>query len=130
MPILQWCPMTPDASLLPSLERSLWRAETRFDRDLMEKTFAPDFFEFGRSGRTYVRQDLLFGPEDRYEIDATLHRLTVRALSSDIFLVTYVSEMKRPEGSEWGNRSSLWDRSTGAWQLRFHQGTVLPTGLL
>ena len=122
--------MIPDVSLLPALEDSLWDAETRFDRTLMNATFAPDFFEFGRSGRVYAREQMLFDPDDRREIDAALHGVTVRLLSSDIAQVTYVSELKLPEGSEWANRSSLWDRASGMWKLRFHQGTALPKDLL
>lgn len=116
--------MTAEPGALPALEHSLWRAETRFNRPLMEATFAPDFFEFGRSGRTCTRSELLFSPEDQKDIDATLHNLTTRALSDDIAHVTYVSEVRRPEATEWANRSSLWDRSTGAWQLRFPEGAA------
>ena len=121
--------MTPDLTQLPPLEHSLWAEDTRFDRALMDRTFAPDFFEFGRSGRRYSRNELLFDPEDAQKIDATLHNLALRPLSQDVVLVTYQSEVRYPEGTEWGNRSSIWDRSSGAWQLRFHQGTVLPEGL-
>ena len=42
---------------LRCLEESLWRAETRFDRDHMNEVLAPDFFELGRSGRVYGRED-------------------------------------------------------------------------
>ncbi|MEZ5778781.1 MAG: nuclear transport factor 2 family protein [Paracoccaceae bacterium] len=117
--------MTPDIALLPMLEESLWRAATRYDPVLMGRTFAPDFFEFGRSGRRYRREELLFDPQDAQEIDATLHDLTLLPLSQDLVLVTYMSEVRRPGGTEWGNRSSIWDRSSGAWQLRFHQGTAI-----
>ncbi|MCH2187661.1 nuclear transport factor 2 family protein, partial [Myxococcota bacterium] len=44
---------------LRALEQSLWRAGTRLDRTLMEKTFAKDFYEIGRSGRIHTRQDCL-----------------------------------------------------------------------
>ena len=121
--------MTPDPAQLPALEHSLWAAETRFDRAVMERTFAPDFLEFGRSGRRYTRVEMFFDPADAHAIDATLHDLELRPLSSDLMLVTYRSELRAPEGSEWGNRSSIWDRSSGAWQLRFHQGTAIPEGL-
>ena len=40
---------------LRGLEESLWRAETRFDRKYMDAVLAPDFAEFGRSGRRYDR---------------------------------------------------------------------------
>ena len=105
--------MTPPLSLLPALELSLWRAETRFDRALMDSIFAPDFHEFGRSGRTYTRAEMLFQPADQQPIDATLHTLTTRPLSDTIAHVTYISELRTPDGTEWANRSSLWDSATG-----------------
>lgn len=107
---------------LPTFELTLWRAETRFDRALMEATFAPDFHEFGRSGRRYTRDQMLFDPAEAEDIPATLHNLTVTALSDTLALVTYISEL-RYETPEWANRASIWDRSSGRWQLRFHQGT-------
>lgn len=112
----------PELQELPALEHTLWRAQTRYDRALMDQTFAPDFHEFGRSGRRYTREDLLPTGETG-TIDATLHALTITALSDTIALVTYISELRGPTGTEWANRSSLWDRSKGRWQLRFHQGT-------
>jgi hypothetical protein len=104
------------------LDDTLWRAETRHDRALMEATFAPDLREFGRSGRRYSREDLL-PTGASHPIDATLHDLTVTDLSVTLALVTYISHFRRPTGSDWANRSSLWDRASGRWQLRFHQGT-------
>lgn len=112
----------PEPADLPALEHTLWRTETRHDRALMDQTFAADFHEFGRSGRRYTRDDLLPNGET-HTIDATLHALTVTQISPDIALVTYLSELRRPTGPEWANRASLWDRTTGRWQLRFHQGT-------
>lgn len=107
---------------LAALEHTLWRTDSRHDRALMDATFAPDFHEFGRSGRRYTREDLLPNGEAQ-TIDATLHALTITDLSPTIALVTYRSELRRPTGTEWANRSSLWDRTSGRWQLRFHQGT-------
>lgn len=107
---------------LTFLEHSLWRSDTRCDLALMDRTFAPDFHEFGRSGRRYTRDDLL--PDGEFEtIDAILHALTVTDLSDVLALVTYISEVRRPDGADWANRSSLWDRTSGHWQIRFHQGT-------
>jgi hypothetical protein len=121
--------MTPALSLLHRLELTLWQAETRFDSALMDRTFAPDLIEFGRSGRRYRRDQMLFDASERQEMDATLHDFTTRVLSADLAQCTYVSEVRRPDGTEWANRSSIWDRSSGNWQLRFHQGTAIPEGL-
>ncbi|NBZ87634.1 DUF4440 domain-containing protein [Stagnihabitans tardus] len=108
---------------LPLLEWQLWRAETRHDPALMEATLAADFFEFGRSGRRYTREELILAPSAARPFTAQLHDLEVKEMSDTIALVTYVSELTGPDGLEWANRASLWDRSSGRWQLRFHQGT-------
>jgi hypothetical protein len=44
-------PSTADIAELRKLEETLWLSETRSDNNLMGQTFAPDFLEFGRSGR-------------------------------------------------------------------------------
>ena len=41
-------------------------------------------------------------------------------LAQDVVLLTY-----RTEGSR---RSSVWVRSAGSWQVRFHQGTPASSG--
>jgi len=107
------------------LEESLWRAETRFDQALMDGVFAPDFFEFGRSGRTYARADMLFDADAFQEIEATLPlpRFHARHLSDDVVQTTYVSEVVYDGIVEHGNRSSIWSYMDGIWRLRFHQGT-------
>jgi hypothetical protein len=108
---------------LHSLELTLWHPTTRHDRALMEATFAADFHEFGRSGRRYTRQQLL-AAEPR-DFTATLHDFTEHQLSETITLTTYISELHTAGGVERANRSSIWDRASGRWQLRFHQGTPM-----
>lgn len=110
---------------LKVLEESLWRAETRFDNDLMDKTLADDFCEFGRSGRIYQRHEMLFVREDAVEIKATLplRDFRVRALTKDVVQVMYVSEVQYGSEVETGNRSSIWRHETTGWRLCFHQGT-------
>lgn len=110
-----------DCTELQLLEEGLWRAETRFDRAWMERTLAPGFFEFGRSGRVYSREDTL-GMAAR-PIDARLEDLDVRSLSADVAQVTYIS-VETYEGEEQAaHRSSLWSRSEDGWRLLFHQAT-------
>ncbi len=108
---------------LEQLEEGLWKAATRFDMDWMEETLAPDFFEFGRSGRVYSREDTL-GIESQ-TIAARLPRANFRArlISPDAALATYVSRVTYDGVEELGNRSSIWSRTEHGWQLRFHQGT-------
>lgn len=107
------------------LEESLWQAKSRFDNALMDETFAADFFEFGRSGRTYSRTEMMFEEGTFNEIAATLPLPEFRAryLTDDVIQTTYISEVVYDGETLCGNRSSIWSRIDGAWQLRFHQGT-------
>lgn len=108
-----------------TLEESLWQAKSRFDNVLMDQVFAKDFFEFGRSGRTYARHEMLFEPTDFQEIAATipLPEFHARHITDDVVQTTYVSEVVYDSGTQRGNRSSIWSRIDGVWRLRFHQGT-------
>ena len=127
----------PDTSLLPAdvetltrLEESLWQAETRYDPILMDQLFADDFFEFGRSGRVYTREDLILPASAKRPIDMRLPlpRLRFTVIETNSVLLTYVSEVRRESGEvERANRSSIWSRHNGAWKLRFHQGTPIQT---
>ncbi len=114
-----------DIKRLQDLEEMLWRPKTRFDSELMEKVFAPDLMEYGRSGRRYERADLLLEESERQDFDATLPlpEFKARALSETVALTTYISEVQRGDIVERSNRSSIWIRQGESWQLRFHQGT-------
>lgn len=111
---------------LERLEESLWRAETRFDLDYMQRVLAPDFCEFGRSGRVYRREDTLAVAAIPFEARFPLPEFTARLIAPDVALVTYRSEVAFGDLIEHGNRSSLWSRDGGGWTIRFHQGTALP----
>lgn len=119
--------MTPlddaDIKTLYDLEVSLWRPETRFDAAQMEATLAPDFFEFGRSGRTYRRDETLAAEPTPFTIRLPLPRFDARLIAPDVALITYISDVDFPGGREVANRSSLWSREHGRWRIRFHQGT-------
>ncbi len=100
-------PNDPDWEELRALEQSLWRAETRFDRPLMGKTFADDFYEIGRSGRIHTRQDCLDLTPD--PIDALLPpaNFRVRLISADVAQVTYTSHVTYGGVVQRGHRSSV-----------------------
>src|SRR3974390_2511628 len=112
-----------DYEQLVRLEESLWRADSRFDRQLMEQTLASDFFEFGRSGRTYKREEALSDPAQPINAKLPLPKFDVRLIAADVALVTYVSEVTYGDATEFANRSSIWSRVPNGWRLRFHQGT-------
>jgi len=110
---------------LRTKEENLWRTEPRFDTDLMDKYFASDFFEFGRSGRMYSRAQMIFNQSEAQEIEAKLplENFHARYLTEDVVQITYISELLWEGEIMRGNRSSIWSKTDGRWQLRFHQGT-------
>ncbi len=110
-----------DKQELIALEHAMWSEDTRFDLAFQETRFSPDFIEFGRSGRTYTRTQII--RTDKSPIKATLRNMVVHELSATTALVTYESEARFGDDVEHALRSSVWVRRTGAWQMRFHQGT-------
>jgi hypothetical protein len=111
-----------DVEKLKELEESMWRSETRFDREYMERILSPDFFEFGRSGRIYKRKDTLAAPSQEIGARLPLKDFKVHQISDNVVLVTYVSIIES-ENVQIGNRSSIWMKTDEGWKLRFHQGT-------
>jgi hypothetical protein len=112
-----------DCAQLTQLEESMWRAATRFDLAYMEKTLAPDFFEFGRSGSVWSREQILDMAGRTIETVLPLPNLRVRLLDADTAQVTYDSAVAFDGTMEHAHRSSVWSRRAEGWVLRFHQGT-------
>jgi hypothetical protein len=116
-----------DHLALQQLEESLWQTETRFDAERMKTILAADFFEFGRSGRMYSREDTLAIPFQQIEAVIPLPLFRVHLLADDVAQVTYTSAVRQQGVWTHAHRSSIWSRTETGWVLRFHQGT--PTGL-
>ena len=114
-----------DRADLERLEEGLWHADVRFDREHMEAITAPDFFEFGRSGRIYRREDTLDIPAQPIFARLPLREFRARLLDTNVAHVTYVSAVTYDGVEELANRSSIWSRTASGWQLRFHQGTAI-----
>ena len=113
-----------DKNQLRKLEESLWMAQTRFDKDYMDRVLALDFFEFGRSGRRYRREDTLSIEAQEIRAKLPLQDFEIHLLDRDHVLVTYISEVKYDD-VERANRSSVWSRTSEGWKIRFHQGTPI-----
>jgi hypothetical protein len=112
-----------DVAELTRLEQAMWRAETRFDPAFQARHFAPDFVEFGQSGRIYDRAQALALPAQAIDCQLPLPHLAVRAIDVASALVTYDSVVRGPHGVACAHRASLWTRGARGWALRFHQGT-------
>ena len=112
-----------DREELERLEEELWRAETRFDERRMREIIAPDFLEFGRSGRVYRREDSLAFPRRTIRAVLPLPDFEARLLHPDIAQVTYNSAVTYDGAVQRARRSSIWSRTSNGWALRFHRGT-------
>ena len=115
-----------DFKIIERLEEELWREETRFDIRRMEEILAADFFEFGRSGRFYRREDTLAIPRTPIDAVLPLPDFKARLLTQDVAQVTYASAVTYDGVVLRARRSSIWARTPRGWVLRFHQGTPIP----
>ena len=112
-----------EVSMLRELEEELWHEESRFDLQRMDEVIAEDFFEFGRSGRVYRREDTLAIPRGPIDAVFPLPEFKARLLGRDVAQVTYNSAVTHGGVVYHARRSSIWSRTDAGWTLRFHQGT-------
>jgi hypothetical protein len=120
-----------DAATFKRLEARLQLPSVRTSRQQLDLLLADAFLEFGASGATYDKRSvitsLLADPESALPRYATMQNLKVFWLAEHVRLVVYQSRKMRPGSTvpERANRSSIWRKIDGRWQLTFHQGTPL-----
>lgn len=81
---------------------------------------ADDFLEFGQSGRTWTAGSIREALDVPSGESAVIEGFEVAELAESVVLVTYQTPGQPPV-----NRSSIWVRRGGRWQVRFHQGTPM-----
>ncbi|MEO1016659.1 MAG: DUF4440 domain-containing protein [Pseudomonadota bacterium] len=113
-----------DLQQIRQLEEGLWQAEIRFSPK-MEEILADDFFEFGRSGRTYSRDQCLEISDQPINAVIPLPDFNARYITRDVVQTTYRSIVTHSSEEQHGLRSSLWLRTQAGWKLKFHQGTAV-----
>lgn len=106
---------------LQMLEESLWLEKTRFDLAYMDSVLDETFFEYGRSGRIYTREEILAHSYQEIKAKLPLENFQVHDIGENIKQVTYVSEVGNAKLR--ANRSSIWVKKLSDWKLLFHQGT-------
>ncbi|HEX6945960.1 MAG TPA: DUF4440 domain-containing protein [Acidimicrobiia bacterium] len=108
---------------LQQLEESLYEPSTRFDEAYMEELLAPDYMEFGSSGRVWTRGQIIRTQPVDIDARLPLPDFEVRLLGDEVALVTYRTEMGIDYATA-ANRCSVWKKwSDGRWRLVFHQAT-------
>ena len=118
-------PGNPDlTSYLRALEERLLDPAIRADPEAAATLLTDDFREFGSSGRSFTKRDIL--RELANESPRTLHLSHFRRdpLTDSTALLTYRSHRQSASGeSASALRSSFWIRGANGWQMHFHQGT-------
>jgi hypothetical protein len=114
------------AAQLRKLEESLLDTAVRRDRKKMRSMLAENFLEFGSSGRVWTRKSIieLLSQETAF-VPPAIEDFNCAFLTDDVTLVTYRTVRTDPESGEVlaSLRSSIWTNESGAWRMRFHQGT-------
>jgi glyoxylase I family protein len=79
---------------------------------------AEDFLEFGSSGRVWTTGSIHEALDVPPGEPVTIEDFEVAELGGGVVLATYLTP-----GPPAVDRSSIWVRRDGRWQVRFHQGT-------
>jgi hypothetical protein len=108
---------------LCSLEESLLSPDVRRSSAVSD-LLADDFVEFGSSGRTFGKTQIVDLLQQEPPTRATATDWTVRRLGKETALVTYRA-CQYSEPAAHSLRSSIWQFRRGRWQVVFHQGTPI-----
>ena len=123
--------MTDDYfELLKSLELRLLDPSMRASVPELERLIAEDFREVAASGREFGIDEVRSRLPAELGVEFTTHDLSVRMLTDDVGLVTYVGGKKLGDGGfDMSKRVSIWVRHEADWRMAFHQGTPLGSRL-
>lgn len=112
---------------LQHLEERLLDPIVRSDAAQLDALLADDFREFGSSGRSYIKAEILahLQAEPSDAVSLSLTDFAVHLLAPTIALVTYLSTRRdhATGATTHALRSSLWTLQNDTWRMRFHQGT-------
>ncbi|MEB2845690.1 DUF4440 domain-containing protein [Rhizobiales bacterium RZME27] len=111
---------------LLALETELQTMTARNSEARLRKLIAPDFHEFGRSGKSYTFAEILSGlTSETVEMKTAIEAFEVSLLCDTIALATYRGIRFQDDGNaQLTNRSSIWRLAeSGDWRMIFHQGT-------
>ena len=110
------------AVLLCELEKSLLEPGAHMP-ERVSRLLAERFVEFGSSGRTFNKAQVLVSLGTDSWAKHTATELKVELLGSHTALVTYRA-YRHTEPPVRTLRSSIWQQLEGHWQMVFHQGTI------
>ena len=109
------------------LEEELLSPATRHNPVRLTELLAPEFLEFGSSGRAFTLSEIIADLSAEHpNTEIHLSDFILRKSTYDWALVTYRSTRRNEIGSRSSLRSSTWIHRDGRWQMLFHQGTPIP----
>jgi hypothetical protein len=113
---------------LLGFENKLVDPELRRNPDKLASLLADDFIEFASSGHAYDKKRILFLLRRQMPSRLYIEEFRVIQITESAALVTHRARTESTQGSEarYSLRSSLWILRDGAWQMVFHQGTLVP----
>jgi len=107
---------------LRELEESLLQTSVR-KSDRVTQLLADGFIEFGSSGRTFTREQIISSLHAEAAVSITATEFRVELLSPNTALVTYRAH-RHSEPPIHTLRRSIWQLQQGYWKMVFHQGTI------
>ncbi len=112
------------ATLIQQLEEQLLQPGDRHSVETLDALLANEFLEFGSSGRTYDKQQILESLPNENPVPRTLKDFKTMTLAPGVILATYHSTYWEPDAAPaHSRRCSIWKQVNGRWQMIFHQGT-------
>ena len=117
--------MTADELLLHlrSLEERLLDPSVRRSPEELNSLLAAEFIEYGASGRSFTREQIVSELATEAPATLTLSDVQLRFSSDTSALLTYTAARTDALGTRTSLRSSFWILRDGRWQMLFHQGT-------
>ena len=115
------------AEQLLECEKKLLDPGLRRNPEKLASLLDDDFVEFGSSGHTYDKRQVLYHVSRQLPAELSIDEFRVVELGPGAALVTYRaradSRKERDEQYSW--RSSVWVQRAGEWKMIFHQGTMI-----
>lgn len=118
---------TENERLLIALEMGLLDPAIRSSATQLADLIADDFVEFGSSGETFDKEQIiakLLAETESTPQTRTAEDFTTRWLAEDTALVTFHA-IRAVNGTTTKTlRASIWKYRNTRWQMIFHQGTL------
>ncbi|HEY3379886.1 MAG TPA: DUF4440 domain-containing protein [Armatimonadota bacterium] len=107
------------------LEETLLDPAVRTSSDMLHGLLGDDFVEFGASGHTFNKQQVIADLPQQPAEEFAIEDFRIRQLAPRVILATYrVRRLRNPSNLAPSSlRSSIWQYQQGHWQMTFHQGT-------